>query len=801
MTTEQIIWNFLKSKDLNDFAAAGIMGNLQAESGLRSNNLEDNKNVSLGSDEEYTQKVDNGTYPYFITDNAGYGLAQWTTSDRKRKLYNICQANNKSISDLSCQLVLLYEELKSLNILSQLQNATNVRQATVTFLTKFEKPAGYNTQKVQNARTELAQQFYDNLKATKGGLTMKYVNNNGPIVCMQTNSTCYKETTQMEIKGILWHSTGANNPNLKRYVQPSEDDPNYNELMNLLGENTARNDWNHISMQAGLNAWIGKLANGQVATVQTMPWNYRPWGCGTGARGSCNSGWIQFEICEDGLTDKNYFDKIYQEACELCAFLCKKFNLNPKGNTNLNGTSVPVILCHQDSAQLGLGSNHADIYHWFNKFGKNMDTVRNDIAAIIADATSSNVVDTDDVEVILSDGILRKGDEGPEVTELQNNLIKLGYSVGRWGADGDFGSGTEEAVMNFQRDYGLDDDGEVGPLTKQAIQKAIERSSTPQIYRVRKSWNNAASQAGAFTNLDNAKQLCDKLGTEYSVFDNTGRIMYSPANNEGTVSPDYHIVPAKTYSDVMIGSASKDENGKYSGGQPGDQTNKEVWILNWYNQNWTSVLRPKDSLLAEKIAIACEAACANNNVGYNQLTRNSLLKQAKYWNFDISKIDLPCDCDCSSLVSTCCVCAGLPESMFFPYGNGCTTWTIADACLKTGRFDELTDTKYLRQKDYLQRGDILLNRNEHVVVVLANGSQVQNNPMTQPEKDNTYNATTFLVRVTVPSLNIRKEPSMAADIVAQIKKGGVFTIIATQGGFGRLKSGAGWIDLTYVEKI
>lgn len=48
---------------------------------------------------------------------------------------------------------------------------------------------------------------------------------------MLTNSTCYKGTSPMEVKGVLWHSTGANNPTLKRYVQPSTDDPNYSYLM------------------------------------------------------------------------------------------------------------------------------------------------------------------------------------------------------------------------------------------------------------------------------------------------------------------------------------------------------------------------------------------------------------------------------------------------------------------------------------------------------------------------------------------------------------------------------------------
>jgi hypothetical protein len=56
---------------------------------------------------------------------------------------------------------------------------------------------------------------------------MKYSDSNLPLQCMMTNSTCYKGTRVMEIKGILWHCTGANNPYLKRYVQPSSNDKNY----------------------------------------------------------------------------------------------------------------------------------------------------------------------------------------------------------------------------------------------------------------------------------------------------------------------------------------------------------------------------------------------------------------------------------------------------------------------------------------------------------------------------------------------------------------------------------------------
>lgn len=78
---------------------------------------------------------------------------------------------------------------------------------------------------------------------------MKYGEANKPLVGMQTQSTCYKGTTTMEVKGVLWHSTGANNPTIKRYVQPSDNDPDKAALLNLIGKNTYGNDWNHIEHQ------------------------------------------------------------------------------------------------------------------------------------------------------------------------------------------------------------------------------------------------------------------------------------------------------------------------------------------------------------------------------------------------------------------------------------------------------------------------------------------------------------------------------------------------------------------------
>ena len=101
-TNEQIIWKYLKSQGLSDAGAAGLMGNLYAESGLRPNNLQNVYEKKLGlTDDAYTAAVDNGSYTNFVRDSAGYGLAQWTFWSRKQNLINFAKKQKTSIGDLN----------------------------------------------------------------------------------------------------------------------------------------------------------------------------------------------------------------------------------------------------------------------------------------------------------------------------------------------------------------------------------------------------------------------------------------------------------------------------------------------------------------------------------------------------------------------------------------------------------------------------------------------------------------------------------------------------------------------------
>lgn len=199
------------------------------------------------------------------------------------------------------------------------------------------------------------------------------------IKCMLTANDCYKAGRTITPKGVMVHSTGANNPLVARYVQPVEGQKDEAQLKAEIGGNRNANDWNNPGLDVCTHAFVGKLADGGVGTVQTLPWNHRGWHAGTGTSGgSANNTHIAFEICEDDLTDEGYFRKVYQEAVELTAMLCKTYNLNPLADG--------VVICHSEGYQRGVASNHADVMHWFPKFGKSMDTFRSDVSKAMTPA-------------------------------------------------------------------------------------------------------------------------------------------------------------------------------------------------------------------------------------------------------------------------------------------------------------------------------------------------------------------------------------------------------------------------------
>lgn len=181
MDNTEKIWKYLKSKGLNDYGAAGLMGNLYAESGLNPKNLQNSYEKKLGyTDAQYTAAVDNGKYKNFVKDSAGYGLAQWTYWSRKQALIDFCKTAGTSIGDLDMQLNFLWKELSDgyRGVINVLMNATSIIEASNTVLLQFERPADQSAS-VQLKRAEYGQAYYD-----------KYANKNqeGGSVVMSNSS-------------------------------------------------------------------------------------------------------------------------------------------------------------------------------------------------------------------------------------------------------------------------------------------------------------------------------------------------------------------------------------------------------------------------------------------------------------------------------------------------------------------------------------------------------------------------------------------------------------------------------------
>ena len=213
----QIIWNFLKKEGFNDYGAAGLMGNLDAESGLRSNNLQDTYSREFGlSDTQYTQKVDNGTYTNFVKDEAGYGLAQWTYWSRKQNLLNYARAKGKSIGDLEMQLGFLCKELREQytnSVYNILKTATSVQQASDAVLMNFEKPL--NAVNYKNKRAQMGQVYYN--KFAKGVENTMATNSyrKGQAVKLSANFN----SSEFDCKGSGCCSETIINPQLVKYLQ------------------------------------------------------------------------------------------------------------------------------------------------------------------------------------------------------------------------------------------------------------------------------------------------------------------------------------------------------------------------------------------------------------------------------------------------------------------------------------------------------------------------------------------------------------------------------------------------------
>ena len=452
---EKRIWDYLLGKIGNPFGVAGLMGNLYAESGLRPDNLQNTYEKKLGmSDASYTAAVDNGSYSNFVKDSAGYGLAQWTYWSRKQNLLDFAKERGASIGDLDMQLDFLMKELAGYSsVLKTLRTATSVREASDTVLTKYERPAD-QSEAAQARRASYGQKYYDRYAtatapeaSTEEGEKMTYDPKRVIDIALAEVGYLEKETNaQLDDK-----TANAGDENYTKYARD----------LDVLGFYNGRKQ--HV-------AWCDVFVDHSFVEAYGMEValaiTFQPYGksnCGAGCKYSRQyyqqNGHL-FNEPEPG--DQVFFyskDKSTISHTGLVYAVDNSYIYTVEGNTS----SASGVVANGGSVAKKKYKRSYDRLAGFGRPDYGMK------ASSVVDIPSTNPTTAYE----LGDHTLKKGDKGNDVEDMQENLIKLGYDLGDDGADGKFGSKTDEAVRNFQRSSALEVDGKFGPKSLAAMKSAL----------------------------------------------------------------------------------------------------------------------------------------------------------------------------------------------------------------------------------------------------------------------------------------------------------------------------------------
>lgn len=411
MSVASEIWTFLKSKGFNDYACAGIMANLYAESGLNPKNLQDSCQARLCMDDEtYTELVDSGVYTrtQFIYDQAGYGLAQWTYWYRAAALYDFCKARGASIGDLSAQLEFFYKELSDgfLGVLDALMVANSVKDATITVMLKYECPHDQSAA-AQNKRIATGQAYYSQFATirTGGVVDMGYK--------YYTKGKAVKISDHFYSTEFDCHGSGC-------CTQTKVNDrlPVHLEMIR-----------NHFNSPVTITSpYRCEIHNSRIG----------------GAVGSRHSRGDACDIVVKGVPPRTV------------AQYCESIGILGIGLYETKDDGYFVHIDERDYKSFWYGQSEQPR----TTFGTSQNSYTPSVIP-----NNNSVLDT----------ILNIGDSGQAVKSLQEKLIKLGYSCGAWGADGDFGNDTYQAVRKFQEAVKIGVDGIAGHGTLAAVDAEINK--------------------------------------------------------------------------------------------------------------------------------------------------------------------------------------------------------------------------------------------------------------------------------------------------------------------------------------
>lgn len=429
MTSSEIAkkaYDLFLSKGITKEGACAIIGNLQAESVLIPNNLEDSYSISLRmSDVQYTEAVDNGSYTNFVYDCAGYGLAQWTYYTRKQKLLNYAKSQGTSIGNLDMQLAFLIKEFQEdfSSIFNQLKSSNNLYDLTLLLLNKWENPAVKNIQ----VRYQFAQNWYNTLT---GGTKM-------------TVNEAIEKVLNVARSNIGYHESGNN---ITKFAAERWDNEFYG--WELTGQ-----PWCDVFADYCYCQTFG-IQLGAAITYQRVG----------GGSALCSASAQYYKNNGAWYTTPQPGDQVFFYVGGGINHTGIVETVNGSQFTTIEGNTSDMV------ARRTYYINSSTVAG----FGRpKWSLVTNGQYTPGSGSSTTPTTPTTPTTTLL-----KHGSRGEAVKTLQQNLIKLGYDCGPDGADGQFGYNTLKAVTKFQKEHNLEVDGVVGPLTQAAIQKALGSDST-----------------------------------------------------------------------------------------------------------------------------------------------------------------------------------------------------------------------------------------------------------------------------------------------------------------------------------
>ncbi len=155
MTVTEKIWSTLFAFLCNPYGTAGLMGNIQAESGFDPGIVEKRSGLTG------KQYLDSITRDSFLEDGYGFGLCQWSYKEHKARLYDEAMKAGKKLDDLDFQLSYIIADLKRFSaVLATLRTAVSVKEASDDVMCRYLKPAD-QSEKAKAKRASYGQGILD----------------------------------------------------------------------------------------------------------------------------------------------------------------------------------------------------------------------------------------------------------------------------------------------------------------------------------------------------------------------------------------------------------------------------------------------------------------------------------------------------------------------------------------------------------------------------------------------------------------------------------------------------------------